>query len=104
MSNNPNLSVDPKQLDKASIVLSDPAETLQKALSHFDASVIPLGPHPWGEDDDIAMMMTAPKGYLENARLVLQVLDQLTAGILGLGAKVGKMKQDFVSAEEANSS
>src|SRR6266545_6716661 len=104
MSNNPKLSVDPAQLDKAIIVLGDPAETLQTALQNFDAKVVPLGPHPWGETDDIALAMTAPKGYVENARLVLQVLDQLTAGILALAGKVGDMKQDFVSAEEANSS
>jgi len=101
MSNNPIISVKSSDLSRASRRLNEPAQSLREALTNFFTVVAPLGPRPWGENDEMAQLFD--KEYVNPSQLVLEAIDAWATGIQGLRGKVKLMQQRLVDLEDSNS-
>jgi hypothetical protein len=98
----PTISVSMGELDRASKRLDEPAKSLREGHLNFVTAVAPLGPHPWGVNDDMAQLFI--EEYVGQSELVLRLIGELANGIEGLRGKVRLMQQRLVDVEEANSS
>jgi len=102
MGDQPTISVTMSELVKASRKLNEPAKSLREGLTNFFTETTPLGPNPWGVDDDMGQLFQ--KEYVGNSLLVLRAINELATGIEGLRGKVKLMQERLVDVEEANTS
>jgi hypothetical protein len=106
-----HLEFDSADLRGASADVTHPGELIRKVLSTFRASVDPLPPEPWGDDElgkkfaDAYLGITDPspdsKGRSGHYKL-LGALEDLITGLENLGGKVGKMADAYEAAEDGN--